>query len=37
VDAASYAPLDEVAWHLENSGGGLHPVGEKKPNAYGLV
>jgi formylglycine-generating enzyme required for sulfatase activity len=28
--------LDEVAWYRENSGEKPHPVGEKRPNAYGL-
>jgi len=31
-----YGPLDEVAWSRDNSGGKTHPVGEKKPNAFGL-
>ena len=29
-------PLDEVAWHLGNSEMKSHPVGQKKPNAWGL-
>jgi formylglycine-generating enzyme required for sulfatase activity len=28
--------LDRVGWYYENSGFELHPVGEKKPNAFGL-
>lgn len=28
--------LDAVAWHYENSGGQLHPVGMKKPNELGI-
>lgn len=31
-----YGPLDEVAWYRDNSGGATHPVGEKKPNGFGL-
>jgi formylglycine-generating enzyme required for sulfatase activity len=31
-----YGPLVEVAWSRDNSGGKTHPVGEKKPNAFGL-
>lgn len=29
-------PVDEMAWHVYNSGGKTHPVGQKKPNAFGL-
>jgi len=29
-------PIDEMAWHLGNSGGTTHPVAQKKPNAWGL-
>jgi formylglycine-generating enzyme required for sulfatase activity len=28
--------LGEYAWYAGNSGGRTHPVGEKKPNAFGL-
>ena len=28
--------LGEVAWYGDNSGGKTHPVGQKKPNAFGL-
>lgn len=28
--------LDEMAWYYSNSGGKPHPVGQKKPNAWGL-
>ena len=28
--------VDEVAWYDENSGGKTHPVGQKKPNGFGL-
>ncbi len=32
-----YCPYtDEVAWYAYNSGGKIHPVGTKKPNAFGL-
>jgi formylglycine-generating enzyme required for sulfatase activity len=33
---ARYGPLDEIAWHRGNSGGRLHPVGGRAPNAWGL-
>jgi formylglycine-generating enzyme required for sulfatase activity len=31
-----YGPLDEIAWHVGNSGGNPHPVGTKRPNGFGL-
>ena len=34
--AASYGPLDEVAWHESNSGGQAHEVGGKRANSFGL-
>jgi formylglycine-generating enzyme required for sulfatase activity len=30
------ARLSQYAWYQANSGGATHPVGEKKPNAFGL-
>ncbi|WP_445529377.1 formylglycine-generating enzyme family protein [Streptomyces cyslabdanicus] len=31
-----YGPLDEVAWYRGNSGERIHPVGGRRPNAWGL-
>jgi formylglycine-generating enzyme required for sulfatase activity len=31
-----YGDLDSIAWYAGNSGGHLHPVGRKQPNAWGL-
>lgn len=31
-----YGEIDNIAWYNENSGGKLHEVGQKEPNAWGL-
>ena len=31
-----YGPLDDIAWYRGNSGGRLHEVGGRRPNAWGL-
>lgn len=33
---AQYGKLDDIAWHSLNSEGHTHPVGQKRPNAFGL-
>jgi formylglycine-generating enzyme required for sulfatase activity len=33
---ATYGPLDEIAWYEKTSNDESHPVGTKKPNAWGL-
>ncbi|WP_223192516.1 formylglycine-generating enzyme family protein [Paenibacillus sedimenti] len=32
----TYGELDKIAWYNENSGGTIHEVGRKDPNAWGL-
>lgn len=32
----TYGELDQIAWYNENSGGKIHEVGRKEPNAWGL-
>lgn len=34
--AYRYGPLDDIAWYADNSGGHVHTVGLKEPNAWGL-
>jgi formylglycine-generating enzyme required for sulfatase activity len=31
-----YGDIDEIAWHIDNSGWRSHQVGQKQPNAWGL-
>ncbi len=35
-DVTTSDRLGELAWYAGNSGGETHPVGQKKPNAFGL-
>ena len=35
-DDLDYSQLGEYAWYDSNSGGTTHPVGQKKPNGWGL-
>ncbi|HLK64483.1 MAG TPA: bifunctional serine/threonine-protein kinase/formylglycine-generating enzyme family protein [Bryobacteraceae bacterium] len=35
--AAHYGVLDSIAWYAKNSEGGAKPVGQKQPNAFGLL
>ncbi|MFX4292241.1 formylglycine-generating enzyme family protein [Streptomyces bohaiensis] len=34
-DAPRYGELDDTAWHCGNSGGALHEVADRTPNAWG--
>ncbi|EPH00405.1 hypothetical protein HMPREF1531_02516 [Propionibacterium sp. oral taxon 192 str. F0372] len=36
TSGARYGRLDDIAWYVENSGGTVHPVRSKEPNAWGL-
>lgn len=36
TNTARYGPLDDIAWYWDNAHFTTHPVGTKKPNAFGL-
>jgi formylglycine-generating enzyme required for sulfatase activity len=36
TEESRYGDLAEIAWYKDNSGGAPHPVGQKRPNAWGL-
>jgi formylglycine-generating enzyme required for sulfatase activity len=36
TEGETYGNLDSIAWYSDNSGGTIHPVGQKQPNAFGL-
>lgn len=36
LESHSSGSLDEMGWYKGNSGGQTHPVGRKRPNAFGL-
>ncbi|HZF39339.1 MAG TPA: formylglycine-generating enzyme family protein, partial [Blastocatellia bacterium] len=36
TDGAYAGDLGAMAWYSENSGGRIHPIGQKRPNAFGL-
>ncbi len=35
--AARYGELEAIAWYNLNSGGRIHPVKQKQPNAWGFL
>jgi formylglycine-generating enzyme required for sulfatase activity len=36
TDGQRYGELDQIAWYKDNSNQAVHPVGQKKANAWGL-